>query len=106
MNTRQKSGKNELIRYPNKENVMFKVLKDKQTQDPLIRFFQYYDFVCIYRGEKLIVTKDNRPNQPNNKSGLRKCLCWSIGLAFVVAAVTIGSLIGGELTNKLFLPLI
>ena len=49
-----------------------------------------------FRGEKLIVTKDNRPSQQNNKSSLRKCLCWSIGLAFVVAAVTIGSLIGGE----------
>jgi len=47
-----------------------------------------------FRGEKLIVTKDNRPGQRNNNS-LRKCLCWSIGLIFVAAAITIGSLIGG-----------
>ena len=55
------------------------------------------------RGEKLIVTKDNRPGQRNNNS-LRKCLCWSIGLVFVAAAITVGTLIGGKIQCLRVLP--
>ena len=53
-------------------------------------------FLLIFRGEKLYVMKDNRPNQQSNYGSLCKYLCWSVGLIFVAAAITIGALIGGQ----------
>ena len=71
---------------------MFLITTNTADLHPILFHFLFF------RGEKLYVTKDNRPNQPNNYGSLRKYLCWAVGLIFVVAAVTIGALIGGQFT--------
>jgi len=46
-----------------------------------------------------MLQKDNRPNRERGP-GVRKCIGWSIGLIFVIAAVTIGALVGGNHQSK------
>ena len=69
---------------------------------PLIRLIFYNSYISkiwniiifLFRSEKLYVTEDIRSDRPKSSRG--KCICATLGILLVCAAITVAVLIGGN----------